>query len=586
MGLEVVNQETVLDRALQLIREAKFRIWITSPWITQRAVYLLLRDAIPRLHSDRLDVRIVYRVKEPADLEITDLEALKSLEDAGCQVRFSTRLHAKLILVDDTAAIVSSSNLTATAGFGTELPAAWRNEELGVLIRDEPTQLSDLKGHFGAIWDAATSVGADTVGITMDFPTVLGFGFVAIRDVRIGEYVTCKDSVGRSVIGRIAELTAYNRSFPRMNQTMWLTQGFPASGDRRSSVEVPDLQSLFSQPSKEQGFLVTKTFFEPESVFHIARVEVLKCKANDRLGAPTVPVVPGADVLHAPSDMLSKLLGNGDVILGTVLHHPDVTVALRGDEILSKHLAVLGMTGSGKSNAIKVLIRSLIAQQEYENLRVVVLDTHHEYVPLASGISSNTTVLDVELRRCILDEDVVKEVLRLPRRDDPVIQKILEMGDRVSADATLEDLLATIESEISLGGPTAGRLKRFIDSVRGQSDFCLWPEEGATIVRCGGSTEDIATPGLYILDLRQTSEFEARSVKAAVLMGHLFRRNKRTSGSFPALVVIDEAQNYAPEQQTGWLARVGLLSTPSLLSRLRGGSSQLASSFLLSDRLE
>lgn len=120
MGLQVVNQDTVLDRALELACGAQRRIWVTSPWITSGAVNLFLRDALPRVGSEELDIRIVYRVKEPKDLEITELEALKTLEGAGCQIRYSTRLHAKLILVDQRGAIVSSSNLTASAGWWTQ----------------------------------------------------------------------------------------------------------------------------------------------------------------------------------------------------------------------------------------------------------------------------------------------------------------------------------------------------------------------------------------------------------------------------------------------------------------------------------
>ena len=60
MGLQVVNQDTVLDRALELARGAKRRIWVTSPWITSRAVNLLLQDALPRVRADELEVRIVY----------------------------------------------------------------------------------------------------------------------------------------------------------------------------------------------------------------------------------------------------------------------------------------------------------------------------------------------------------------------------------------------------------------------------------------------------------------------------------------------------------------------------------------------
>lgn len=100
MPVEAVDQDSVLDRALELVKTTRKRIWITSPWITQRAVNLLLRDVLPKVEKG-LEVRIVYRVKEPADLECTDLEAFKALEDSRCQVRYSTRLHAKHGLVAD-----------------------------------------------------------------------------------------------------------------------------------------------------------------------------------------------------------------------------------------------------------------------------------------------------------------------------------------------------------------------------------------------------------------------------------------------------------------------------------------------------
>lgn len=555
MLVQVINQDSVLELALKSAREARRRIWLTSPWVTARAVNLLLREALPRTEAGDLDVRLVYRVKEPTDLEITDLESLKALEDAGCRVRYSTRLHAKLVLVDERSAIVSSSNLTATAGYSLDGGGSWRNEELGVLVEDEPAVLGELERQFLEIWDRASSVEASTIGIAMDFPTVNAFNFVAIREVHVGEYATTVTTGGETIVGRISQLTAYNRSFPRMNQSIWLTQGYGAAGDQRGATEIPDLLSLFSHPSKEQGFLVTKTFFEPESVFHIAQVEVLKQLKGGRPVAQSVPAVPGGDVSRASEEVLHALLGEGDVPIGTVLHHTEVAVELRGDEVLSKHLAVLGMTGSGKSNAAKVMIRGLLAAPAYANLRIVVIDTHGEYAPIAETLAANPTALNVELRRCLLDETVVKDLLRLPRRDEVLIQKLAEVADGMSEDSDLEDMLLALEAEASLGGQLAARIRRLVEVARQRDDLCLWPEEGARIVGPGGTTEEMEAPGLYVLDLRSTPEMEPRSAKAAAVMRHVFDRNKETLGAYPCLVVIDEAQNYAPEQQTGWLTR-------------------------------
>ena len=70
-----------------------------------------------------------------------------------------------------------------------------------------------------------------------------------------------------------------------------------------------------------------------------------------------------------------------------VLHHREVAVFVRGPEILFKHLAVFGMTGSGKSNAFKVLLQSLAGASCLLRARVVVIDAHGEYASAATGIS-------------------------------------------------------------------------------------------------------------------------------------------------------------------------------------------------------
>lgn len=551
MPIEAVDQDSVLERALELVRVAKKRIWITSPWITQRAVNLLLRDVLPRVQKG-LEVRIVYRVKEPTDLEITDLEALKALEDSGCQVRYSTRLHAKLLVVDGASAIVSSSNLTSTAGYGLDTPPEWRNQELGVVIRGEEALAKDFEGRFSAIWEASQSVSPSTLGIVMDFPTATGFSFVAIRDVVIGQYAVATDPHGTTTVGRIAEVTSYNRSFPRMNQSMWVTQGYSAAGETRGSQEIPDLQSLFSGRAKEQGFLVTKTFFDPQSVFSIARVDVLKQDQGGRLLAPLSPVAPGADVIRASPELLTRLLGDGDLELGSVLHHPDVPVKIRSSEILSKHLAIVGMTGSGKSNALQVLVPRLLADPRRKELRIVLIDTHGEYVAL---VDEGATSIDVALKRSVLEDALVKELLRLPRSDADLMSELGQMADQLPDDAGLPELLRLAEARATMGGPRAARLNRLVELGRERDDLCLRPEEGASIVDGAGLANDLSQPGLYLLNMRSTAGLEARAAKAAAVMNHVFLRSKVTGGGFPTLVVVDEAQNYAPEQQTGWLAR-------------------------------
>jgi DNA helicase HerA-like ATPase len=53
-------------------------------------------------------------------------------------------------------------------------------------------------------------------------------------------------------------------------------------------------------------------------------------------------------------------------------------------------------------------------------------------------------------------------------------------------------------------------------------------------------------PGLYLLDLRQTSDRDIRQAVVGELMGQVFDEAKR-AGKLNALFIVDEAQNYAPQ---------------------------------------
>lgn len=66
------------------------------------------------------------------------------------------------------------------------------------------------------------------------------------------------------------------------------------------------------------------------------------------------------------------------VDLGTVSSSSGIAARLDLAKLVSRHVAVVGSTGSGKSNLVAVLLEA-IASSGYPNARVVVLDAHGEY---------------------------------------------------------------------------------------------------------------------------------------------------------------------------------------------------------------
>ena len=74
--------------------------------------------------------------------------------------------------------------------------------------------------------------------------------------------------------------------------------------------------------------------------------------------------------------------------IGTLSSAESITAKIALNELVTRHSAVLGSTGSGKSTTIASLLRAITAAndrgEQYPNARVLLLDVHGEYsVPLA-----------------------------------------------------------------------------------------------------------------------------------------------------------------------------------------------------------
>ena len=99
----------------------------------------------------------------------------------------------------------------------------------------------------------------------------------------------------------------------------------------------------------------------------------------------------GDSVHLAVEEDLSKLYdirGQGHIEIGTLSSAESITAKVALNELVTRHSAVLGSTGSGKSTTIASLLRAIttsgFTSDHYPNARVLLLDIHGEYSePLA-----------------------------------------------------------------------------------------------------------------------------------------------------------------------------------------------------------
>jgi hypothetical protein len=552
MTAEVVSERNILSVVQPLVSAAANRVWVTAPWVTTAAADLFFGNLVARLRNgEQVDVRVVYRLKGADDLSISDLDALDRLGAAGVKVRYSNRLHAKLVIIDATDVVVSSSNLTLTAGYSAT-SGDWQNEELGIHLTGDRRAITVLTSEFETIWAAAHSVSERTVGITLDQTSSDSVRVACVRPPIVGEFVAV--GIPARTVGTVQSVSSYKPTVPAEAGETDVILGLRGGGGGRRS-QVPDIETLFSHPSKTHAFLMSETFVRPAATYHIAEVSVLRSIAPGGSFAPSLTAVePGEVVTEANPAVLDQLisgLATNRIEVGHLPPNPSVRVTFDLDRLLTLHSALLGMTGTGKSNAVKVIVdRALAAQPD---LAAVIIDTHGEYaIPGRAA-----TQLTVRFEPCLQDEAWVKRAARAGRQLNDVMEEIDAAIDDLGQAASLSDIADALEA--AAGNNALGtRLKRLATVIRATPNLCIDPESATVIEIQPPSGQplrpvDWSRPGLYILNLLPVGSAPERIRHTGAVAFSLLHHAKHTSGTHPALLVVDEAQNYAPEQQTGRL---------------------------------
>ena len=119
-----------------------------------------------------------------------------------------------------------------------------------------------------------------------------------------------------------------------------------------------------------------------------ATVLVLGCapEGNVRDLRPlNYPVSPGAEVTLPPGEAVKAVLTGDENVhrlrIGTLIGRPDIDVRIKTNAIVARHIAVLAMTGGGKTVAARRLIRELLGA----GYPLVIFDPHGDYLGLWSA---------------------------------------------------------------------------------------------------------------------------------------------------------------------------------------------------------
>lgn len=120
----------------------------------------------------------------------------------------------------------------------------------------------------------------------------------------------------------------------------------------------------------------------------------------------------GDSVVQANHDDLVKIFASGAracIEVGTLHQDAQIRVPLFINDLLAKHFAILGTTGSGKSCAVALVMKRLI--ERYDDAHIVIFDLHNEYSQAFAGKSEVISPEKLSIPFWLLNFDELVEVL-------------------------------------------------------------------------------------------------------------------------------------------------------------------------------
>ena len=290
--------------------------------------------------------------------------------------------------------------------------------------------------------------------------------------------------------------------------------------------------------------------------FLIAEATPLGVISGSLVSRPTVPPSPGDMVEIISSDVLSDFLGFEDVGLniGSVVHH-DVFSKIGMGKTFQKHLAILAMSGAGKSYLTSVLMEELLNRKKEDGrVSVVVFDTHGEYIGFAEkppkGIKDFSKNVDAVTKlRIPVPELSAREIsifTTLTHVQVAELSKVIR--DLKGSSYDFKDLSEEV-AQRSIPPKTKNALIRWLLDLHVTGLFSA--KEDIITKRPGEIEEhhrlvDLIKPGkMIVFDLSKHIQKRVRDLIVLWLSRELFRL-RRFGEISPLVMFVEEAHNFIP----------------------------------------
>ncbi len=360
-----------------------------------------------------------------------------------------------------------------------------------------------------------------TVIATTDSPSLELIELILEKEnqslVEKGQYVTITKNEASIVLGIIVSIKKYNAYYETLDSSI-------------HEINSRNYEAIFPIEEWES----TKVEVKP-----LGEVEV----NSNKVSRIKFPVSPGSKVYISSPSIISTFLGlDPDGIYLGNLSSNNVKVSINLSRLLRKHLAILAISGAGKSYATSILLEELY---KYGKLGVLVIDPHGEYSSIIPFIAPKANV------------EVIKGSFISIGVPDLSAWEISEFSPDISVVQTR--VLSTIISNLKRDCNNLYSLQEIIQKVdtsevinpRTKDALIGWLEILRRTFLFSAKTSpnisELMEPGkIVILDLSGIQSLWNRQIIALYFLKRLYKLRMQEKIP-PSLFVIEEAHQFCPQ---------------------------------------
>ena len=360
-----------------------------------------------------------------------------------------------------------------------------------------------------------------TVITTPEGPSVSSFSFLInqVAIIKRGQFISVETEDGLA-IATVSNIFKTNRYFE-------------SAGAVNEHNKTSELYSAF--PVKEWEYTIGEA--------HILGAY----DKNEHLVRPSYPPSPGKSISSVDTNVLSKFLGLDEkrgVHLGQVQQH-ELDAKFNMTKLLQKHLAILAISGAGKSYATTVLIEELVNRGLKDGrIAIIVIDNHGEYESLKNdaAFKDKITIIDAREVKVGCKHMTGKAFAALLPHMTSVqireLNRIIYATRKKEGAFDLTDLIESVKVDEAIGKSTSEALIGWLSELEAMKVFA--GDDYPNI-------EDFLQQGkVIVVTLKDILSLNKKQFVVDYISKRLFDLRRREKVP-PYLEIIEEAHNFCPE---------------------------------------